>query len=66
MTRSKSQEAEGILLFINSVWVSTFLDEERNNRYIITIDSDIKEEDGALVDLEWFDFATEPKEWLEF
>ena len=80
MRRTKAQEAEGILLFINSVWVSTFLDEEKNNRYIITIDSDIEEEDKAkvltalkllkedeaLVELEWFDLAIEPREWLEF
>ena len=80
MRRTTAQEAEGILLFINSVWVSTFLDEEKNNRYIITIDSDIEEEDKAkvltalkllkedeaLVELEWFDLAIEPREWLEF
>lgn len=80
MRRTKTQEAQTILFFIDSVCVGAFVDKEKNMHYIVTIDSDIEEadkikvlnalqlfkEDGALVDLEWFDLAVNPKEWLEF
>ena len=79
MRRTRTQEARGILYSIDSVWVMT-LNEGRQTQYIITVDSDIEErdkakvfealrllkEDEALVELEWFDLATEPREWLEF
>lgn len=75
MRRTRTQEARGILYSIDSVWVMT-LNEGRQTQYIITVDSDIEErdkakvfealrllkEDEALVELEWFDLATEPRE----
>lgn len=80
MKLTKTAEAQNILFFIDSVCVGAFVDKDKNMHYIVTIDSDIEEadkikvlnalrlfkEDGALVDLEWFDLATEPQEWLEF
>lgn len=79
MRLTKTDEARKILYYIDSVWVMTF-NEGRQTKYLITVYSDIGKrdrkkvfealrlfkEDGALVELEWFDLATEPREWLEF